>query len=69
MDLMSILLKRRSIRNYTDQDIPEESLKRILEAGLLAPSSRNLKPCEFYVIKDKDLLVRLSRTKSAEAKV
>ena len=35
----------------------------IIEAGLLAPTSRNRKPCEFYVIMDKALLKALSEVK------
>ena len=65
MELMDTILKRRSIRKYTGEDIPEETLRQILQAGLLAPTSRNLKPREFYVVKDKDTLRKLSAAKSA----
>ena len=44
MELTDIILKRRSVRKYKDEAIPEETLKKILQAGLLAPTSRNLKP-------------------------
>ncbi len=65
MDLYDVILKRRSIRNYTSEEIPEEKLRRIIEAGLLAPTSRNRKPCEFYVIGDKAMLKSLSEIKPA----
>ena len=65
MDLYDVILKRRSIRNYSAEPIPEEKLRRIIEAGLLAPTGRNRKPCEFYVIKDKTLLKKLSEIKPA----
>ena len=42
MELMDVILKRRSIRKYTGEDIPEETLRQILQAGLLSPTSRNL---------------------------
>ena len=63
MELMDLILKRRSVRKYTDDEIPEEKLDKILQAGLLAPSSRNLKPWEFYVIRNKDTLKKLSKAK------
>lgn len=63
MDLYDVILKRRSVRSYTAEEIPEEKLRRIIEAGLLAPTGRNRKPCEFYVIKDKTLLKKLSEVK------
>ena len=65
MELMDVILKRRSIRKYTGEDIPEETLRQILQAGLLAPTSRNLKPWEFYVVRDKDTLRKLSAAKNA----
>ena len=65
MELMDVILKRRSIRKYTGEDIPEETLNQILQAGLLAPTSRNLRPWEFYVVRDKETLRRLSAAKNA----
>ena len=65
MELMDTILKRRSIRKYTGEDIPEETLRQILQAGLLAPTSRNLKPWDFYVVKDKATLRKLSAAKNA----
>ncbi len=67
MELMDLILKRRSVRKYADRDVPEETLDRILQAGLLAPTSRNLKPWEFYLVKDREMLKKLSAAKSAGA--
>lgn len=63
MELMDVILNRRSIRKYRDEDISEEKLEKILQAGLLAPTSRNIKPCEFVVVRDKDVLSKLAKTK------
>ena len=65
MELLDIMLKRRSVRKYTNEEIPQEKLEKILQAGLLAPTSRNLKPCEFHVIRDKEVLRRLAQAKNA----
>jgi len=65
MELMDVILKRRSIRNYSGGDIPEETLRQILQAGLLAPSSRGLKPWEFYAVRDRETLGKLAGAKSA----
>ena len=67
MELMELIMKRRSIRRYTDAEVSEQTLKLILQAGLLAPTSRNLKPCEFYLVRDRETLKRLSGAKSAGA--
>ncbi|MCR5173027.1 MAG: nitroreductase family protein [Oscillospiraceae bacterium] len=67
MGLTDVILKRRSIRKYAEDEIPEQTLEKILQAGLLAPTSRNLKPCEFYLVRDRETLKRLSRAKSGGA--
>ena len=67
MELMDVIQKRRSIRKYAAEDIREEVLEKILQAGLLAPTSRNLKPCEFYLVRDREILARLAGAKSAGA--
>ncbi|MCQ2406127.1 MAG: nitroreductase family protein [Oscillospiraceae bacterium] len=61
MDIVSALSARRSVREYTGEEIPPELLEKVIKAGLLAPSGRNLKPWEFVVIKDKNMLKALSR--------
>ena len=60
MDLLDVMLKRRSVRKYTDEEIPTEKLNKILQAGLLAPTSRNLKPCNFLVIDNKETLKKIN---------
>ncbi|MBQ9251397.1 MAG: nitroreductase family protein [Clostridia bacterium] len=65
MSLLEIMQKRRSIRKFTGEAIPDAKLRRILQAGLLAPTSRNRKPCELYVIQDRETLKQLSKAKQA----
>ena len=65
--LIGTMMKRRSVRRYTGKAVPPESLRKILDAGLLAPSSRNLKPCRFYAVTDRKMLVSLSKVKQAGA--
>lgn len=67
MELMEIMQRRRSVRKYTGEEIPDEKLEMILQAGLMAPTSRNRRPCEFYVVKEREKLEALSRAKSSGA--
>ena len=48
--------KRRSIRKYTAAPVPRETLDRILEAGLWAPSANNNQPWHFCVITKAELI-------------
>ncbi len=59
---MNSILRRRSIRQYTGQKIQDEHIKKILEAAMCAPSAGNEKPWHFIVVKDAQMLERLSQT-------
>jgi nitroreductase len=42
--LLDMVMNRRSIRNYTDQDITDEQVDVLLAAGCNAPSARAIHP-------------------------
>ena len=67
MELTDIMRHRRSVRSYTNQPLSEDELKTILEAGLLSPSGRNIKPCEFIVVTDKSMLLTLAGARTGAA--
>lgn len=67
MTIHQLLLERHSIRRYTDQPISPDDVKTIIEAGLLAPSSKNARSWQFVVVEDRDMLVRLSDLKPSYA--
>lgn len=64
MDLLQLMKNRRSIRNYTNDKIPSDKLELILQAGLLAPSSKNIRPVEFITVEDRETLKQLAQSKS-----
>ncbi|MDE6801632.1 MAG: nitroreductase family protein [Muribaculaceae bacterium] len=66
-NLHDLLVKRRSIRHFTDEQIDAESVKLILEAGLLAPTSKSSRAWQFIVVDDRDMLERLSQCKERAA--
>ena len=47
---ISKILERRSIRAYLPEQIPEDSLQQIIEAGLAAPTGMNRQSCKFTVL-------------------
>lgn len=51
---------RTSIRNYTGDPVPDEKIRELLKAAMAAPSSRNIQPWLFYVVKDREKLDRLA---------
>ncbi|MCC0660514.1 nitroreductase [Clostridioides sp. ZZV14-6154] len=46
--------KRRSIRKYKNQSISHETIEKIIEAGINAPSSKNRQPWKFIVVTEKE---------------
>ena len=50
---MKEIYERRSIRKYTEQEISDENMQKILKAGMNAPSAHNLKPYDLIVVEIK----------------
>lgn len=63
--ILDLLKQRRSYRQYTGEPVEKELLDKIVEAGLLAPSGRNIKPEELIVVTDSKLLTQLSQCRKA----
>jgi len=56
------ILSRRSIRRFQQKQIPEESLKKMVNAARLAPSAANLQPLEFFIANKKELCDKIFET-------
>lgn len=69
MEFIDLLKQRRSYRQYTKEPISQEDLNQILEAGLLAPSGRNIKPEELILVTDPDILKALSKARVGASKM
>ena len=73
-DLLELISGRKSVRKYSEKHIPDEDLRKVLEAGRLAPSWMNVQSWKFILVKsqeNKDLLSELSigqqQVKNADA--
>lgn len=60
MDLFETVEKRRSIRKFRPNPIPDKDLKNILEAGRLAPSGGNRQPWSFIVVRKPETKKKLA---------
>lgn len=52
MEIYNAINARRSIRKYSEQEIAQETIEKILNAGIQAPSSKNRQPWRFVVVSD-----------------
>ena len=57
---MNPIFKRKSIRTYLDVDVDNATIEQIIRAGMAAPSAKNQRPWEFYVVRNKETLQKLS---------
>ncbi len=60
MDLYDAIKGRKSIRRFKPDPVPEEDIRKILDAGRLAPSANNTQPWSFLVIKDRAVLTKMA---------
>ena len=59
MDVFEAVRTLLAVRRYQDRPVPEDVLRRIVEAGRLTASSMNMQPWHFIVVQDRDTLRRL----------
>ena len=50
---MNVMATRRSVRGFSDEDIPDIVLENIIRTAMSAPSGANKEPWQFSVVKDK----------------
>lgn len=54
MDTFLAIVSKREVRSYADRPLPDDAVRRILEAGRLAGSSRNRQQRRFVVLGDRE---------------
>jgi len=59
-ELLNILFKRRSIRNYEDKPVNQDKVEMILKAAMLAPSAGNAQPWHFIVVNNRNTLDKIA---------
>ncbi len=59
-EFSQLLSDRRSVRNYTDEQMDVELVREIIKDSTMAPSSGNRQPWRFSIVNDRDLIRRIS---------
>ena len=55
MEFLEAIRERRSIRNFQKKDIPKETVDKLIDALIWAPSAGNLQARKFFFVKDAKL--------------
>ena len=61
MDLNDAIFGRRSVREYTAEPVDEPTIRRLIDAGVRAPTAVKQQPWRFTVVRDQALLDGVSR--------
>lgn len=61
--LHDLIVSRRSIRRYTDRQLSADDVKLIMEAALMAPTSKSSRSWQFILVDDADKLEKLALCK------
>lgn len=65
MDIFEIIKNRRSIRTFQEKAVPEEMIRKIIEAGQWAPSACNRQEWKFIIIDDPEVKKKILRETTA----
>ena len=53
-DFLDVIDRRNSVRSYSDKDLPEDVCRKLVEAGLKAPTAANRQEIHFTVVGKDD---------------
>lgn len=56
-----MIFKRKSIRNFSDDEVSTDKIKNLIRAGMQAPSAFNSQPWEFIIVSDEEDLKAVSK--------
>ena len=69
MNLYDIIMKRRSVRSFKEQKIPDHIINELLDAANNAPSGGNIQPISIIVIQETDTRKELARLLDGQPRV
>ncbi len=59
MEFSQLIKERYSVRKFADQPVEQDKLEKILEAGRVAPTAKNLQPQRIYVLQSQEALLKI----------
>ena len=54
-EMLGCIMTRASVRNYTDRQVDDSTINKILRAGMAAPTAANQQPWQFVVVTEQNL--------------
>lgn len=66
-NLLEIIKRRRTIRKFKPEPVPDDAIKKVIDAARWAPSAANTQPWEFVIVKDQDMRKKMGHVVSETA--
>lgn len=67
LDTLQAILSRRSVRDFTDEDIPDSVVEELLRSAMAAPTANNRRPWRFIVLRDRATRERVAALRPGQA--
>jgi len=61
MNILDVIVQRRSIRDFTDRQIPQELIAELIESLRWAPSAGNMQSRKFYFVFNEEIKNNLAK--------
>jgi nitroreductase len=68
LSVLDTIHRRRAVRSYRSAQPDDESIRRLLDAAVHAPTAMHAEPWSFVVVQDRDVLKRISERQSAHGR-
>ena len=61
MEFDKVIRERKATRKFSDKVLEQDKIEKILEAGRLAPTAKNIQPFKIYVVQSKDGIAKIDK--------
>ncbi len=61
MEFEKVIIERKATRKFSNKEVEQEKLDKILEAGRIAPTAKNIQPIKIYVVQSKNGIEKIDR--------
>ena len=61
MEFEKVIKERRATRSFSSKKVEQEKIDKILEAGRIAPTAKNIQPIKIYVVNSEEGLNKIDK--------
>lgn len=61
MEFEKVIKDRKATRKFSSKEVEQDKLDKILEAGRIAPTAKNIQPFKIYVVKSEEGLKKIDK--------